>query len=82
MDIELWQLDEMGSQKKVCEWAFVQQTMERAKKKKKLETLMQMLTSLEDTINSIRNLMRPTMPPFVNVDGGTESVRSGDSKND
>ena len=26
--------------------------------------------------------MRTTMPPFVNVDGSTESVHSVDSKND
>ena len=43
---------------------------------------MQMITSQENTTNSMRNLMRPTMPPFVNVDGGTESVCSVDSKND
>ena len=82
MDIELRQLDERGLQKKVYEWAFVQRTAERAKKKKELESLMQMITTQENTINSMRNSMRTTMPPFVNVDGSTESVHSVDSKND
>ena len=83
MDLELCQLDERGSRKKVYECAFVQQTAERAKKKKELEALMQMITAQENTRNSMRNLMRTTMPPFVNVDGcNNESVQSVYSKND
>ena len=82
MDTELQQLDGRASQKKVYEHAFVQPTVVRAKKKKELEALMQMITTQENTINSMRNSMRTTMPPFVNVDGSTESVHSVDSKND
>ena len=81
MDIELWQLDERGSQKKVYECAFVQRTAETAKKKKELESLLQVITSQENTISSMRNSTRTTMPTFVNVDGSTESVCSVDSKN-
>ena len=47
MDIELWQLDERGSRKKVYECAFVQRTAESAKKKMELEALMQMITTQE-----------------------------------
>ena len=61
--------------------AFVQQTAERAKKKKEFEALMQMITTQENTRNSMRNLTRTTMSPFVNVDGSNESVQSVDSKN-
>ena len=43
---------------------------------------MQMITTQENTRNSMRNLMRTTMPPFVNVDGSNESVQSVDSNND
>ena len=82
MDLELRQLDERGSRKKVYEWAFVQQTAERAKKKKELEALMQMITTQENTRNLMRNSARTTMPPLVNVDGSNESVQSADSKND
>ena len=39
---------------------------------------MKMITTQDNT----RNLMRTTMPPFVNVDGSNESVRSVDSNND
>ena len=74
MDLELHQLDERGSRKKVYECAFVQQTAERAKKKKELEALMQMITTQVNTRNLMRNLTRTTMPPFVNVDGSNESV--------
>ena len=56
--------------------------MERAKKKKELEALMQMITTQENTRNLMRNSMRTTMPPFVNVDGSNESVQSVDSNND
>ena len=48
MDIELHQLDKSGLRKKVYECAFVQQTVERAKKKKELEALMQMITTQEN----------------------------------
>ena len=82
MDIELHQLDERASQKKVYECAFVQPTVVRAKKKKELEELRQMITTQENTINSMRNSTRTTIPPYVNVDGRTESVHSVDSKND
>ena len=70
MDLELHQLDERGSRKKVYESAVVQRTAEGAKKKEELEALMQMITTQENIRNSMRNSTRTTMPPFVNVDGG------------
>ena len=68
-----------GVRERKCMNAPLSNKQQREPKKKELESLMQMITSQENTINLMRNSMRTTMPPFVNVDGSTESVRSVDS---
>ena len=81
MDIELWQLDERGSQKKVYECLCPTNSGE-CQKEDGIGVINANDYYSRNTINSMRNSMRTSMPPFVNVDGSTESVCSVDSKND